>query len=430
MFRFDPNIYIPRAKALRIPLEGLPPSYPSWREYYYTQKRFIVGEGDHYDCITKLKVPKGHWQQFRTRMEANVGFSTQGYSNTFENIPHKNRRYIGVCDKEGKVYWQDHRLWCVSRKRYIKCIDLRTSSMLYRIQTGLIVHELIGNGKGMLAALCESSALIIWDVQKETSELILRKKLAHLPEVFNVFDDVFVCLDRYGDVFVWDLNDGALVGQIKLNFDLGYRIRHLVIKKYGDCYFFLEPASGNIHRYVERKSLPDANLPREYVPCGGIFSDQDGESPYIEDFVVLPHCVVTCGGGQVRVRRLASQEITKKKHYFDSYEGEWEQVPAFNPPKPTTAHSVLARNYSARRYGFRSNFFEGYTTPGVDLDGSSIYIWNFDHPQIVDSRLTECLSVWDFRVFRKHDRYFELVEIGDSYCFVIYDDISESIAEF
>jgi hypothetical protein len=357
-------------------------------------------------------------------MPANVDFYTTGYSDTFDSIPHQNRRYIGMCDRSAKVFWLDNRVWYVDRSRNsIECVDLSTSRTSYSIPLGFTIYEFDGHKKGFIAAVYKYSTICIWNVQGKAPQVVFRKDLPDSLTIFKVFDDSFVCLTGDNAILVWDIHSGELRGQIRLSSSLVHRAYSLVLKKFGDFYFILETSSGNFIWCMERQSLPDATLPREYTMCGAIYPCEDVENGIIEEFEVLPHCLITSGAGQIRIRRLPSQENPRPKVHFDAYDGVWEPADPDTFPEETPSPStVLSRNYSAMHFGFRSNVFGEFYAPAADLDWSSIYVYNWESGDT-------CLCVWDFRVFRKYDRYFELVKFGEHLCYLIYEDVTDTPAE-
>jgi hypothetical protein len=91
------------------------------------------------------------------------------------------------------------------------------------------------------------------------------------------------------------------------------------------------------------------------------------------------------------------------------------------PVRPMRGPVILTEWESTKPFGFETaSSYPNFRECTMDVDESVLMLY------CTDSNHDPTLSVWDFRVDRKYDRYYERIQVGNQQCFVCYEDILET----
>jgi hypothetical protein len=418
--KIDQRIYKRRCAQYKMKVERLPKTFISWRDYFYTKRRMYCGNADFYICTTILKIPAGGWNEVRKRMAENYRFEYKGYSNSCNRISFQNRRYLGFISTSKLVYSEGQHVWFAS-DMVIKCINLLTNRITYTLDThSFQINSISGNGSGTMVSIDVEKFHHFWRLENGRAYLMYKKAFLNGSVNVRLFPHEILCMDGTGTVLIWDIHTGNMLAQLELQ-EPAY-LHQYTFHKSDDYLYCLNRENGEVSLYQPMPSKHFSLLPLEYHKCGIIASAEYSLTHYPDLIQACNDCFVSCSHGELFIWTLPVRNYISSSQSlnFNYFHGNHTMVDTdFSlPVRPTDHPVVLSELETLKRFGFQAaSSYPDYRQFAVDVDESSFLLY------CADSYGSPSLSIWDFRVNRKYDRYYERIKVGNHDCFICYEDI-------
>lgn len=371
-------------------------------------------------------IPKGDYQSFKSRRNEHASLYSTGYPRPTTTIPAKNRRYIACIPVKA---YHNTRICLAGRVYYsqsgvlgsvIHSIDLNTDqkSVLHGHRDTVLM--LTASNKYMVSVDIKFK-LCIWK-PSESPKPFKRLSFSVAVSAIDIDGDIFAVLHSDGTINVWDLSSGYMVASFSMAphfvsiLDLSLKVK---IQIKGEL-IGIGMSSGHYLIFQRLKAPINHILKYEYHLIKCIFDEElhvHGTTHAPNVLELTPGFILTNGGltEQISIHQIKVPDTKPKNIYnlngtFDLFDQDYHQT-------VISKTQVLSETAAMSAFGIQP-YNPGDITDGtVDTDLSMIFA--------VSENRTK-LMVWDYRVHRIHNRYFERVTFGDIEAFVVYDDLTDA----
>ncbi|KAJ3321560.1 hypothetical protein HDV06_004096 [Boothiomyces sp. JEL0866] len=411
--------------------KSLPNSFCSWKSFFGCRRNLKLGVHDFISLKTNGMLEAGGWVDIQPRTLEHVDFKTRGYSQEID-FP-SQRRYICALpvikeQSDKVVLYNNYLFYCSDTLIYGKSL-LNNRKITMAGHTAPIV-QMRDNGKGIFISLDKINNLLIWDVSRLQDSLPVAtcsSILGFSGEVlsFDIFQNNFAVLFTNGTIAIWEVYDGTLISLFSLiqpYVELLKSPSRIVLE---EQYLAIGVKSGDTLLFERHRSNSTSALKYSYILTKS-FKDNEvtdhaqTHSPYT--LILQSDFIVTNGA--------FPDELTMwsiRPPFYKCISGNLYTNASLRVVKEFEMPSLvkeLSRNYSIselksmERYSIAIPQLGDIQTSKMDFDKTMIISYSAPTDQ---SRRR--LLVWDFRVNRVCNRYFEYVLLGTMGVWLVFDDV-------
>ncbi|KAI8894325.1 hypothetical protein BC833DRAFT_605328 [Globomyces pollinis-pini] len=418
-----------RLAIIQYSSDQLSQSFATWKLLYACKLQFENGVHDFRSSRSSLILPAGNWDSIRNRTSKSV--SVDCSRPIVYKFPGQMRSYLAVIPHNPTNYSKyglfGNILYFVQlggfnqQIVYGKYLDnTTTKTVCLHGHTNPVTYIFVSDN-GYLVSLDKGGLALIWDIKKFDH----KKPIGSIPFItgnpdaysIGVYKNLMVMMTLSGVILVWDLVSEQLLSQFSLPYEhINRRNTHgkICIR---ERYMGIAFSTGTQLFFEMRKSLPQSLFPFNYelIWCIDDCIHSDDESNLIA-FDLNQSFLIKCFryNEDIYVSKFNNWKYisTPKLSQFTSSDLFHIQ----NQQKEVTKEIVtLSETKSMKRFGINAHHCGEVVYATMDKNESMILAISSE-----DFEPTRLL-VWDFRVNRQHDRYFELISIGNMKFFVGFD---------
>ncbi|KAJ3262584.1 hypothetical protein HK103_000113 [Boothiomyces macroporosus] len=430
--KLDERLWKPLVqKDFKIIVNRLPDSFRSWKVMYGCRKNLKTGVHDFISLNTNGVLEAGTWADIRPRTLEHVRFKTGGYRQAVDFPAH--RRYICalpvIKDHSDKVILYNNYIFYPS-DTLIYGRHLLNGRKIALTGHSAPVVQMKDNGNGVLISLDKINSLLVWDI----SALMDSVPIAACTSIlgfngdvlsFDLFKDHISVLFTNGTIAVWEIISGALISLFSL---IQPYVELLKIPSrivLGEEFLAIGVNSGDTLLFERHKANSTSMLKYNYILTKSFKENEVSDhgqthSPYT--MILESNFIITNGAFPDELtfwRIKPSQPANSCGNLYTSA----SLMAAREFEMPSLVKHVK-RGYSISEL----KSMERYSIAIPQLGDIQVSKMDIDHTMIASysaptDNSRRRLLVWDFRVDRQRNRYFEYVLLGNIGMWLVFDDV-------
>ena len=409
----------------------LPKSFSGWKSFYACLLGISKGIYNFHSFSKSTMIPAATYQQVRPTLSTHITLKPlpAHKPDSSDDLVFGKKRYISAITSDPIV--TDHFclylnvLYFVEKssgfqKIYAKSLLQRSAPLTHAFTQRRPIRLLKSNGKGLLVSLSSDNIISVWSLDPivKKTDIVMEGHIVCLDVAF----DNLAILFNDGSISVWNLDSGQLLSvfsipsphyasfqdSLRKNISISSEFVGIGLSKTGQYLIFAKDRFGLYHF---QKCIP-----------AEMHSPQDSFSASPTTFKISNSFVLTNSNqpDEVSVYRI---QPDKNQHAINLFKSSTIAAPSKHINRLFEIEKCfdMSEAITLSIYGFHKTEASGDMPVACFDDDGGMLLGFVESDQDEKSRLL----VWDFRVERIGNRYFEKVKLGESPIWLCYDVIQD-----